>query len=129
MAAPRRVERLQSFILREAASIFQKGLNDPRIGKVTVSRVKLSPDLRYATLFVVLFGTEAEKRTTMRGIQSATKTVQYKLADTLSLRTMPEIKFEIDTHPEKAQEMDDIFEKLRLEREAKEEDEKPQDLA
>ena len=116
MASERRLERLQSFILREATAIFQKGLNDPRIGAVTVSRVSLSKDLRYCTLFVVLQGDETAQRTTFRGLQSATATVQYKLAQVLELRFSPQISFEIDTHPEKAQEMDDIFRKIAEER-------------
>jgi len=120
MATPRRIDRLQSFIYREAVAIFQKGLNDPRIGKVTVTRVTLSTDLQYCTIFVLVYGNDSEKRTTFRGLESATATVQYRLAGVLKLRTCPKIHFEIDTHPEKAQEMDDIFKKIKEERERSE---------
>jgi ribosome-binding factor A len=112
MAAPRRVDRLQSFIFREISSIFQKGLNDPRIGLVNVTRVKLSTDLQFCTIYVFLGGSETEQRTTFRGLESATSTVQYRLASILQIRTCPKIRFEIDTHREKSLEMDEIFKKI-----------------
>lgn len=118
MASDRRIERLQSFIIREVTSIFQKGMNDPRIGEVLVTRVTLSKDLKYCTVYVVLNGTDTENRTSFRGLESATATVQYRLASVLSLRNVPILKFEIDSHPEKAQEMDDIFKKIAVERDA-----------
>ena len=122
MATERRLDRLQSFIMREVATMFQRGLNDPRIGEISVTRVKLSKDLRYGTIFIVCHGDEAQQRTTFRGLTSATSTVQYRLASALQIRHMPTIKFEIDSHPEKAQEMDDIFKKIAQERESRQQE-------
>src|SRR5258708_40368826 len=55
-------------------------LKDPRIGLVTVTGVITSPDLRYATVYVSVLGSEKKKTATLRGLDAAGGLLQSRLA-------------------------------------------------
>ena len=64
-----RVRKLQEFIKQEASQILLRGLKDPRIGFVTVTDVRVTGDLREATIYVSLFGSEAEKQQSLETLR------------------------------------------------------------
>ena len=61
----RRIARVEQLLKRELSEIVQRGLKDPRIGFVTVTRIKVSPDLKQGRAFVSVMGDEQEKERTM----------------------------------------------------------------
>ena len=69
--AHKRVLRAGEAIRRELSFILDRKLSDPRIGMVTVTRVDLSEDLRYAKVFVSFFGDEKEKEESLRLLRKA----------------------------------------------------------
>lgn len=97
-----RIERLKEVIRETAAEVILNELNDPRIGFVTVTQVDLSPDLSHAVISVSIFGSEAQKRTTMRGLQTARGRVQSRIASRMQTRVTPHIAFELDESIEQA---------------------------
>lgn len=60
-----RVRKMQEFIKQEVGNMLLRELKDPRLGFVTVTGVKLTGDLREATVYVSLFGQEEEKESLM----------------------------------------------------------------
>ena len=56
-----RVRKMQEFIKQEVGNMLLRELKDPRLGFVTVTGVKLTGDLREATVYVSLFGQEEER--------------------------------------------------------------------
>ena len=116
MANPRRIERLQQLILESAATHAQRELEDPRIGLVSFTRVKLSPDLSHAILFWSVLGDEAERRTTERGLTDALPSIQRAIAHAMQTRVTPRCELRYDKGMENAQRMEQIFHKLRQER-------------
>ena len=115
MALPRRVERLQQLILETAATTVQRDLADPRLGFVTLTRVKLSRDLTQAVVFWSCLGSDAERRKSARALEDATGLVQSVVAKALATRTTPEITFRYDPTLAKAGHLEEIFEKLKHE--------------
>ena len=71
-------------------------LKDPRIGLVTVTGVDTSPDLRSATVFVSVLGSEKKRTETLRGLDAAHGVLQGRLARELRLKRTPQLTFEYD---------------------------------
>ena len=71
-------------------------LQDPRIKNVTVTRVEVSGDMRYAKVYVSVMGDEAMETLSLRGLQSAAGYLQAKCAKRIDTRYTPQIQFVID---------------------------------
>ena len=75
---------------------------DPRIRAVTVLRVEVGGDMRNATVFVSVMGTEAEQRTAMQGLKSASGFIQSRVAARLQTRFTPVLTFKRDDSVKKS---------------------------
>src|SRR5688572_15009681 len=116
MPVPRRIARLAQLIHEVAAQTVQQRLRDPRIGFVTITRVKLAPDMTEATVYWSALGTDAQRRTSARPLVDATPVVQAIVAKALGTRTTPTLSFRFDPTIAEAARLDGIFAKLRAER-------------
>jgi ribosome-binding factor A len=92
----KRSERLGELILAEISDLIARDIKDPRIGFVTLTRVEVSDDLRFAKVFASILGTEQEKVRTLQGLSSATGYIRRHLGRTLHLRYTPELTFLLD---------------------------------
>lgn len=92
-----RVRKLQEFIKQEVSSMLMRGLKDPRIGFVTVTDVEVTGDLRQATIYVSLFGSDEAKKESLQALRHATGHIRSELGKVLRLRYTPELAFEADT--------------------------------
>ncbi|MEM7168506.1 MAG: 30S ribosome-binding factor RbfA [Planctomycetota bacterium] len=111
----KRRERVSSLLRSEIANIIQRDLRDPRIGFVSVMSVHPTEDLKEAEVRVSLMGSEAEQRTTLRGLIAARGFIQTHLADRVRLRNTPALRFVQDESIRKGIEMDDLIRKVRSE--------------
>lgn len=89
----RRVDEAVRAVLSDAIS---KDVKDPRVGFVTVTAVKTSPDLRHARVYVSVLGDEARRSESMAGLRSARGMLQGRVASELTLKHTPRITFEYD---------------------------------
>ena len=89
----RRVDEAMRAVLSDAIAM---GLKDPRVGFVTVTGVKTSPDLRHARVFVSVLGSEPERADSLQGLRSAHGYLQRRLADELTLKHTPSLSFHYD---------------------------------
>ena len=78
---------------------------DPRVRSVTVLRVEVSADLRHATIYVSIMGTDAERNQAMKGLQHATGFLQSRVAARLQSRFTPVIAFKQDDSVKKTAEL------------------------
>jgi ribosome-binding factor A len=92
----RRSERLAGEIRDEVARIVATELKDPRLGFVTVTRVELTPDLRYARVFVGALGEEGEGGASLLALKKASGFVRSTIGRRLRIRYAPEIDFRYD---------------------------------
>jgi ribosome-binding factor A len=86
-----------------SAIIFETA--DPRIRSVTVLRVEVSADLRQASVYVTVMGTEAEQNLALRGLKHAAGFLQSKVAKRLQTRYTPVLMFKLDDSVKKSVEM------------------------
>lgn len=88
-----RQDRVEELIRAEVSQILREKVNDPRIGFISITEVKISPDLKNASIFVSIFGEEKKKQEAMAGLVSATGFIQRELGQLLELRATPQIIF------------------------------------
>jgi ribosome-binding factor A len=89
----RRVDGALKAVLSDAIG---KDLKDPRVGFVTVTGVKTSPDLRYACVYVSVLGDPAARAASLDGLRSAHGFLQHRVATELTLKHTPSLSFEYD---------------------------------
>ena len=89
----RRVDEAVRAVLSEAIS---KDLSDPRVGFVTVTQVKTSPDLRHARVYVSVLGSESDREQSIGALAAAHGFLQARLAGALRLKHTPTLSFEYD---------------------------------
>ena len=94
--ATNRINRINEEVRRELSEIL-RDLKDPRIPMMTsVVSVNVTPDLRYATVYVSVFGNEDVKKDALRALKSSAGFVRRELGHRLKLRYTPEILFKDD---------------------------------
>jgi ribosome-binding factor A len=92
----RRSERVAEEIREAVAEILGHGLNDPRIGFVTVTRVALTPDLRTAHVNVGVLGESQQRKDTLAGLKQAAGYIRRELGRRVRMRHTPELQFHYD---------------------------------
>src|SRR5919202_1773957 len=105
----RRPEQLAEVIREEVTQIVGYELEDPRVQGVTVTDVRVSENLRDASVYVTAEGTDAEKAEAMRALQKAAPYVRRQLGTVLNLRYTPELHFVRDTVEESAQRAEELL--------------------
>jgi ribosome-binding factor A len=89
----RRVDEAVRAVLSDAIA---SDVKDPRVGFVTVTGVKTSPDLRHARVFVSVLGDEEARAASLEGLRSAHGFLQRRVASELTLKHTPALTFEYD---------------------------------
>ena len=97
MSTPRRPDRVGAESQAAIADLLTRGeLRDPRIGYITLTGVKVSPDLRVARVFYSLIGNEEQRKATAEGLEAARGFVRREVTARVKLRVSPEIFFTFD---------------------------------
>lgn len=97
MSNSQRPERVGQEIQAAVADMLTRGqLHDPRIGYITLTGVKVSPDLRTARIYYSLIGTAEQVKTTQEGLDAAKGFVRREITQRLRLRFSPEVFFSYD---------------------------------
>jgi len=98
--------------LREVLSEEIGTLKDPRIGFVTVTGVDTSPDLRQATVYVSVLGSEKKRDATIAGLQSSHGVLQSRVNSELRLKHTPQLTFEYDPTVERGVRLSRLIDEL-----------------
>ena len=109
----KRSERVRGVMQREIATIIREEVKDPRIGFVTVTSVDLAENLQHAKVYVSPFGDELQKKNTFKGIISASNFIRSQLAKKMRIKKLPDIHFVLDTVPEEADHINQIFHDIK----------------
>lgn len=107
-----RMDRLADLLRHELAEILQHGLKDPRVRLATVAGVTVSRDLAHAKVRVSVLGSDDERRRCVAALVHARGFVRSLLARRVRLRTVPELRFELDRGAEHSQRISEILESL-----------------
>ena len=108
----RRPERLADTLREEITQIVGYELEDPRVAMVTVTDVRVSDDLRDASVYVTVTGDEQDSQTAMRVLRHAAPYVRRQLGFALSLRHTPELHFVRDMVEEQGARVDELLQQI-----------------
>ncbi len=114
MATHRR-ERLEELVKRVVADALLSEIKDPRIGFVSVVRVKLAKDYSVADIFVSVLGDDTQKKKSMAGLESARNYIQFLVGKGIQLRSTPRLIFHLDTSVEEGVRLVGVIERLDAE--------------
>src|SRR5438128_12195230 len=109
----RRTERVASTIQQELAQIIMRELNDPRLtGLPSITRVKVSPDLSIADVFITVMGTPGQQTAALNALRHSAGLMRVKLTSAMTLRIAPYLKFHIDENLKKELEVQELLRKV-----------------
>ncbi len=90
-----RTKRLDELLREEISKIVSREIDDPRVGFVTITDVEVAPDLRHATVWASVIGSDEERKLTMRALGKAMPFVRHRLGE-LRLKRIPELHLRED---------------------------------
>jgi ribosome-binding factor A len=105
----RRADRVADQIRAAIADLLLREIKDPRVGMVTITAVEVTDDLRHARVFFSLLGDHAAQDRSLAGLRSAAGFIRREVAHRLQLRYAPELSFQLDSGPERAQRLTDLL--------------------
>ena len=110
----RRPDRVAEAIRVEVATFLSQDVKDPRVvGLVTVTGVDVSRDLRVATVYVSIYGSDAERAATADGLASVAGHLRARIGRALRLRLAPEIVFKPDESIARAARIESLLSQLK----------------
>lgn len=108
----KRSDKVGEEIHRVVSELLIKGLKDPRIGFITITGVKLTTDLRLATIYFTVVGDEHEKKQSEAGLNSARGFIRKEIGQAIKMRLTPEIQFKYDTSTEYGFHIESILKEI-----------------
>jgi len=108
----KRVARVQELIQEEIAELLLFKVKDPRITAVSITRVKMSSDLRRAVVCYSVFEDDVDRGEVQKGLESAAGFFRREVGRVVNLKFVPEIIFQFDRGLEYAQHMDEVLKNL-----------------
>jgi ribosome-binding factor A len=112
----RRTSRLNEEIKKIISTIIQNELKDPRIPMITsITHVDVTKDLRYAKVYVSVYGDEEQKSKCIEGLKSASGFIRKEIGGRIKIRYVPELVFELDNSIEHGLHISQILEEIKKE--------------
>jgi ribosome-binding factor A len=105
------MRRVDEAIRQVVGDALARDIKDPRVGFVTVTDVKTSPDLRHSRVYVSVLGDAKAREGTLAGLRSAHAFVQARIASELRLKHTPMLEFVLDETPERAARVGEILDR------------------
>lgn len=106
-----RKDKLSQLIKEEVSWIFLHKLNDPSFGLITVTNVRMSPDLKIAKIYISVFEKE-NRQMVLHRIKEAKGSIRAELAHKIKVKFIPELDFYIDDTTDYVEKIEDLFKKI-----------------
>lgn len=108
-----RLNRINEELRKELSKLVTFELKNPKVtGMVSVTKVKITPDFKYAQVYVSLLNSKNVKKT-MEGLKESAGFLKSQIAKSVNLRVTPELVFEIDDSLEKGARIESILKDLK----------------
>src|SRR4051794_30980824 len=95
------------------ADVIERQVKDPRLGMVTVTDARLTPDLREATVFYTVWGDETVRTDTATALESAKGVIRSAVGRGTGLKHTPSLAFILDAIPDTARHIEELLERAR----------------
>ena len=108
----RRTRKVADQIKNEISWILQQKYTDPQGAMLTVTRVKVSRDLKYAKVYFTVLGTDIDVKTSEKDLKKAVPFLRHELSRKIRTKFVPELRFFYDDSLEYARHMTELFNKI-----------------
>jgi ribosome-binding factor A len=119
MATHSRLDRVAELIQQEIGRMLTRGLKDPRIGFVTITGAKVSPDLREAWVYYAVHGDERVRQETALGLEAASGFIRHEVGQAIALRVTPKIHFVVDEAIDRGDRIEQLLREVHKQDEAR----------
>jgi ribosome-binding factor A len=109
-----RARRLGEAIAQIVAEMLERRIKDPRLGFVTVTEARVTGDLRDATVFYTVYGSEEERAASAAALASAAGVIRSEVGRQTGVKHTPSITFEPDTVPDAARNIEELVARARM---------------
>src|SRR5688572_13082501 len=113
MKQTRRMAQVADLLRTELSVILQRELSDPDLGFLTVTGVEVSPELKYAKVFVSSLSPPKNRENAMKVLKHASGRIRHLLAQRSGLRYTPELDFRLDETADRAASIDRILKQIK----------------
>jgi ribosome-binding factor A len=116
MAQGSRPDRVGDQLREELAQLISREVHDPGIGFLTITQVKVTPDLQQARVYYTTIGNADQRKQTARALERATPFLRRQVGRRLRLRHVPELDFFYDESIERQDRIERIILDIQAER-------------
>jgi ribosome-binding factor A len=116
--ASSRPDRVGDQIRSELAQLIAREVHDPGVGFLTLTRVKVTPDLQLARVYYTSLGDDKAQRETARALRRAAPFLRRQLGQRIRLRRVPELEFFYDESIAQHDRIEQILQDLKAEHES-----------
>ena len=113
----RRTQRVGESLREILSELIQRNLKDPRVGFVTITAVRVTPDLSRADVYYTVLDRD-KREETQRGLDSAKSYLRSEAGRQVRLKTLPALHFHLDETADRASRIDELLRELHPEPEA-----------
>ncbi|HHJ53739.1 MAG TPA: 30S ribosome-binding factor RbfA [Caldithrix abyssi] len=113
MADDRRVKRVADSVKRAVSDIIEFKLKNPHKGFITITRVRMSPDLRIASIYYTVLGDEQQRALSAQVLEHSRAFIRNELKPAIRSRWLPELRFFYDEAQLHAEQIDDLLQKIK----------------
>ena len=107
-----RADRVSGLVQEVLSELLKKRIHDPRLAMATITRVKMSRDLKIARIYFTIYGDSQKSEAAAKGFDSARGFIKRSLAGRLGLRYMPDLKFFYDDSFDYGSHIDQLLKKI-----------------
>jgi ribosome-binding factor A len=108
-----RSDRVGDLLIEVISELLRKEIRDPRVSAVTLTKVKVTKDLKQARVYFNVLGGQADKNSVLAGLKSAAGFIRSKVAKQLKLRFAPTIEFFYDETEDEAQRIEKLLDQVK----------------
>ncbi len=111
----RRCQRVGELLKEDIGDIIENELQDDSIGFVTLTQVKVSPDLKFAKVYFSVLGGQSQRQAAIQGLERAKSFIQVQLGRRIRLKFTPKISFVFDDSIEYGAHILELLERVKEE--------------
>ena len=108
-----RAQRVSEELRKIISRILIEDLSDPRLGFVTITRIEVTDDLRYAKVFYSVLGDEEQKKSTAEALAEELGHIRRMAVERINMKFAMEMKFEVDPSIDQSFKIDSILKKIK----------------
>lgn len=110
---PRKL-RIEELLQRELSTMILREVKDPRVQRVTITRVDVSPDLSHAKVLITVLGAGEPQPDVVEALSHAAGFLRHSLGKRLRLRSVPELRFSYDESLDRAAHLEVLIARANL---------------